>query len=281
MKEHILPLKEILNDHYERGAAVMAFNIQNIYQLECLSKLCSESNYSAIAQFSAKYIPYFDSLFGLPELVIKYQRNGLFLHLDHCIEQEIIKYCIASGFASVMFDGSSLTIEENAKISDTLYSYASQNGTLLEIELGAIGGVEDGFGTDQKSFYSQKDLKYLVENTRFDLLALAIGNAHGVYENLSDIKIDKLKEARDLIGNTHFVLHGGTGMTDEMIRTGIKHGIVKINISTALKIKHLETMTNFCRENKSFDELKFIDYYMHTVTPFFQEFLDKFSTICI
>jgi fructose-bisphosphate aldolase class II len=272
-------MKNYLTQLAEKKKAMIAFNVQSLFQLNALYQISQSRNVPVIAQFSAKYIPYFDKLYGFDFLVKKFQGDRFFFHLDHCMDEKLIKFCIDKGFASVMFDGSSLPVRENADKTNQIYQYASSKGSLLEAELGAITGVEDGFGSDDPAggYYSVEELLFFNKNARYDMLALAIGNAHGVYASTEEIKIGKLAEARNLIGPQFFVLHGGTGMPDEMVQEAVDYGVIKINVSTALKIEHFNILREFVDQNKTYDEIKFFSVFNEKITPFFESFILKYT----
>lgn len=270
-------MKKTITQFLATKKALIAFNIQNIYQLNALHAVSQNKQVPVIAQFSSKYIPYFDETFGLKRLVEKYQNDLFFFHLDHCLDEKLIRFCVTAGFASVMYDGSSLPVEQNIINTNAIYEFASKNGSLLEAELGSISGVEDGFGSDMGDYYSITELDKFNAGANFDMLALAIGNAHGIYSSTEEIKVKKLLEARELIGQKLFVLHGGTGMPDEMINEAISYGVIKINVSTALKYEYMKIVNSYCAENKSYDELKFNQYITVKLAPFYESYLLKFS----
>jgi ketose-bisphosphate aldolase len=270
-------LKQIVSEYYIKRRALLAFNIQNVQQLRCLKHTQSETGCSAIAQISAKYIPYFEEIIGLKQMIDKFQNNGLFFHLDHCLDLDLIEQCIKSGFASVMYDGSSLPISQNIATINGLQQHLKHTDVMLEVELGAIKGVEDGFGDHGGTYFSTDELHQLLRFATFDWLALAIGNAHGIYTSLDEVKIGKLEEARSICGDTPFVLHGGTGLPDEMILQAIAAGVVKINVSTALKLKQFEINKTFSAEHSVYDEQRFYNFMLEKMNPFFRNYLDKFT----
>lgn len=283
-KEYILdtvcmrkPLNDILNRYYDKKKALISFNIQNIDQLFYLNQTANEIRLPVLAQFSAKYIPYFDKVIGLSALVQFYKSDYLYFHLDHCLDRGVVKRCVNAGFDSVMFDGSSFPLNENIKLTNEIYAYSKKNNCLLEAELGAISGVEDGHGVEKGDLFSFEELERFHKNTDYDLLALAIGNAHGVYETTEGIRVDLLAKARDIIGNARFVLHGGTGMEEELIKESIDYGVVKINISTALKIISCDIVReNVNTSNGFYDHIKLHESF-HKLKDFYKTNIVKFS----
>ena len=268
-------LRKIFNNCLKSNKSLLAFNIQNIIQLEALFTASKSINKPVIAQFSSKYIPYFDQKFGMAELVKKYQKNLLFFHLDHCNDESIIKFCIDIGFASVMYDGSSEPIDINIHNINKYFNYANQK-TLIEVEIGSIGGQEDGFGNEELNYYKTSDLLFLKKKASFDLLALGIGNIHGEYKSLSAVKLEMLELSNKLIGKVPLVLHGATGMSDEMILKSINYGVAKINFSTILKLKTLKLVKDYSSLVTKYDEIKFNDYMIKNLKIFFTELINKY-----
>ncbi|WP_425390049.1 class II fructose-bisphosphate aldolase [Ekhidna sp.] len=270
-------LKSVISQCFSDGKSLLAFNIQNISHLAILEEVSRKYDAPVIAQISQKYIKFFDNIIGLKHIVDRYQSDLLFFHLDHCSDKEIIETCIHSGFASVMFDGSHTPLSENIKNSNEIFKIANDNDCLLEVELGSIGGVEDGFGTEESDVYSESELLDFTSKTKYDMLALAIGNAHGFYKSTKSIDIDLLKKARDLSGDQFFVLHGGTGMPDKMIAKAISYGVIKINVSTALKVANMESMKKYLHSEKEFNESKYHQYLGNDLSTLFSDYIKKFT----
>jgi len=187
--------------------------------------------------------------FGLDEAValrnILRKKTGLpiFLNLDHGKSFEYVKQAIDAGYDMVHFDGSKLPIEENIKVTKDVKKYAKWRGVIVEGEMGKIG-------TDASRLYSEKfeikeedltkpeEAKAYVDKTKVDLLAVSIGNFHGIEISGIDpnLRLDVLKNIKEKLGNTLLVLHGGSGTPEDDIKEAIKLGIVKININTELRL---------------------------------------------
>jgi ketose-bisphosphate aldolase len=269
-------LRKIIRNCLENNKAILAFNVQNTMQLDALCLASMTLNKPVIAQFSSKYIPYFDQNHGMPALVSRYQRDLVFFHLDHCNDDSLIKYCIDIGFASVMYDGSRELLDTNIYFSNKYYQYGNGR-SLIEVELGSIGGQEDGFGGDHLSYFKGPDLLRFKNEANFDLLALGIGNVHGVYNSLSVVRIELLELSNELVGRTPLVLHGATGMSDEMIFESINYGVVKINFSTNLKFKTLELIKDYTNSAVKYEEMEFASFVSKELNNFFIQLIDKFS----
>lgn len=270
---------QIKKQRQEKGSLV-AYNVQNIAHLHILSKCAHELNKPVIAQFSARYIPYWNDRVGLSVLVDRYQKNGVYFYLDHCQDIERIKFCIDSGFAGVMFDGSSFQLDQNIQMTNVISGYINSQDldTVLEVELGAIVGAEDGIeGGKEADYYLENDLHEMVNEGHFDLLALAIGNAHGMYETTSDVKPELLKKSTDQYPDLNLVLHGGSGLPEEMMMKCITYGVVKINVSTELKKATQRAIKDYGQQFNDFNENEWFDFAERHIQPLFEQHILKYT----
>ncbi len=271
-------LKESLKLLREKGKSTFAFNLQNFYHLQAAKVTSEKLKVPIIVQFSERYLRFLDEKFGIDFIVEKFTGSFIYFHLDHCTDLEFIKYCVDAGFDSVMYDGSAFDIDKNIAASQLLMEYASSKGCLLEGELGKVSGVEDGFGDEGSSYAEIKEIERYVRETRIDLMALGIGNAHGFYESLDGLNLDILKEASNRLSKDQFfVLHGGTGLPDDIINEAIECGVVKINISTQIKKRTIEIMEEYTANNELYNEISYNDKMVMELSLLFESFLRKFT----
>ncbi|MDI6783996.1 MAG: class II fructose-bisphosphate aldolase family protein, partial [bacterium] len=158
------------------------------------------------------------------------------IHLDHGLKFETVVRALRCGFTSVMFDGSLLPFEENVKQTQEIVKMAHSVGVTVEAELGHVGGAEGGPGGEEaaKEWYTNPaDAQQFVERTKVDALAIAIGNAHGLYKQLPKLDFDRLTEIRRRV-TVPLVLHGGSGIPAEDFKKSIQLGICKINFYTEM-----------------------------------------------
>src|SRR5690606_19847166 len=155
------------------------------------------------------------------------------LHLDHGSSFEIAMECIRAGFSSVMFDGSHYPFEENIRLTKEVVKAAHAMGVSVEGELGTIGGVEDDISVDEADAALAKPEEAIrfYEETGVDCLAIAVGTAHGMYSAEPNIRHDIIEQVSKAIP-VPIVLHGGSGVPDEMISKAITAGVGKINVNT-------------------------------------------------
>lgn len=154
------------------------------------------------------------------------------VHFDHGLSEDAVYKALELGFTSVMLDASLLPFEENVRATQRVVERASRYGASVEAELGTVGGSEGGGKAHEISCTDPSLAKEFCERTGIDALAVAIGNAHGNYPVLPNLRFDILEKISGVCG-VPLVLHGGTGMTETMFRRAVSLGIRKINIATA------------------------------------------------
>ena len=170
------------------------------------------------------------------------------LHLDHG-SYAGAKACIDAGFSSVMFDGSHLPFEENIEKTRELVELCHSLGISLEAEVGSIGGEEDGvIGAGE---VADPEQCAVIASLGVDMLAAGIGNIHGKYPaNWKGLDFDALSRIQAAAKGMPLVLHGGTGIPEDMIRKAISLGVAKINVNTELQLAFQEATRKYIEEGK-------------------------------
>jgi ketose-bisphosphate aldolase len=271
-------LKDILQDFRNRQKSILAFNLQNFYQLEAAKVVSEKLKTPVIIQFSERYLRFLHDKYTVEYIVEKFSNDYVYFHLDHCIDLDFIKFCVDSGFDSVMYDGSAFDIDTNIKNSKIIIDYASVKGCLVEGELGKVSGVEDGFGDEGSSYAEIAEIEKYVKATKIDLMALGIGNAHGFYNDLDGLKTDILKEASSKLDkNQLYVLHGGTGLPDSIVKEAIGYGVVKINVSTQIKKKTMDIFNMYTSQNELYNEISFNNLMIDELSSLFESYLNKYT----
>ena len=183
------------------------------------------------------------------------------LHLDHG-SYEGAKKCIEAGFSSIMFDGSHYPIEENFAKTKELVGICNDLGLSIEAEVGSIGGEEDGVvGMGE---CADPDECKMIADLGVTMLAAGIGNIHGVYpENWQGLSFETLDAIQAKTGDMPLVLHGGTGIPDDMIKKAISLGVSKINVNTECQLVFAEATRKYIeagkdKEGKGFDPRKLL-----------------------
>ena len=156
------------------------------------------------------------------------------MHLDHGSSAELAAQCIKSGFSSVMYDGSALSFEENVKNTCEVTAFALDKGISVEGELGTIGGKEEGDTELEANYTKVSEAVEFVERTKVSTLAIGVGTAHGIYKGTPKINVTRIKEIKAAV-SAPLVLHGASGLSDEVLSDCICAGITKINFATELR----------------------------------------------
>ena len=236
----LVSAKEMLSKAKAGKYAVGQFNINNLEWTKAILNTAQELNSPVIlgvSEGAGKYMCGYKTVVGMVKGMI--EEMGITvpvaLHLDHG-SYEGAKACIAAGFSSVMFDGSHYPIEENIAKTKELVGICDELGLSLEAEVGAIGGEEDGVkGSGEVA--DPKECK-MIADLGVTMLAAGIGNIHGKYpENWAGLRFDVLEAISEKVGaDMPLVLHGGTGIPEEMIKKAISLGVSKINVNTECQL---------------------------------------------
>ena len=225
--------KVLLCEAKKGGYAVPAFNVDNLESVIGVLRAAENTGRPVIIQTiprTLKYggIPAYSALVralykGNPDIAI---------HLDHGGDVAICKACIDAGYTSVMIDGSALPFDDNARLTKEVVDLAHPLGVSVEGELGTIGGKEE---TEAKIRYTEvAEAEEFAARTGVDSLAIGVGTAHGVYKGVPHIAVDRIEEIAAKV-DIPLVLHGASGLSDEVVTACIKAGISKINFATQLR----------------------------------------------
>ena len=227
-------MKKLLENAEKNNIAVGAFSVGNMEMVMGAVAAAEELNMPIILQIAEcrlKNSPL--ELMGPMMLsAAKNSKVEIAVHLDHGLRFETVQKALEMGFTSVMFDGSTLPLEDNIKAVKQVKEMADKYGATVEAELGVVGGNEGDGAAHEILCTNPDDAKLFCDETGVDALAVAIGNAHGNYPVLPNLRFDVLDDINKMV-DAPLVLHGGTGITDEMFQQAIMLGVRKINIATA------------------------------------------------
>lgn len=231
----------------EGKGAVGAFNVHCFEMVPSMIQAAEELKVPVILQTSlgtAEYIG-FEALIAAVKAIAEKASINVALHMDHCKDMEALKRAIDCGYSSVMYDGSSLSLEENIVNTKEIVAYAHARGVSVEGEVGSIGGAEDGVVVDKDAamYTRPEDALRFAAETGVDALAVSIGTTHGQYKSKAKINYELLEELKAKLGNTGLVLHGGTGVSDEDMRKCVREGMKKINVGTELNKCYIEVVS--------------------------------------
>lgn len=233
----IASLPEIINPAFAQRYGVVAFNAVDDITLDALIKAAEAARSPLIIQYSVKTLKFW----GAPVIKDLFSAMAgrssvpIALHLDHCPDPEFAKECLRLGWNSVLFDGSGLTFDENFRITRDIVRFAAGLGAHVEGELVAVAGVEDDLGSEKEGapLHEEQHVAFIRDSGIY-CYAPAIGTAHGFYKITPEIRYDHLQRLVAITG-TPMVLHGGSGLEDDVFHRLINLGTAKVNISTELK----------------------------------------------
>ena len=230
--------KLILNHAFKNGYGVGAFSAHNAETIQAILKAAEKEQAPIMIQIGQKVIQNI-GLKPMKSLVNELAKNytiPIAIHLDHSRKYSQTLEAIQLGFQSVMFDGSSLSFEENVSITKKVAEISKALDIGCEGEIGKIGGTEDDISVDEKDalITTVEEALAFVKATDVDYLAISIGTAHGLYKEKPNLQFNRLKEISNAIFRP-IVLHGGSDIPDEQIKRAISLGVSKINVDTELR----------------------------------------------
>ena len=254
----IVNAKEMLLKATAENYAVGAFNVTNFLQMKAVVETAVEKRSPVIIQSSVT-----PSKFRGPDVFAAIFRTmasdapvPICLHIDHCNEVDYCKRCADVGYTNIMIDASHHEFEENIRQTREVAEYCHARNISVEGELGTVSGVEDQVvvAEDEAQLCDPDLAVEFVDKTGIDLLAPAIGTAHGVYKTKNPVlDFERLATIAEKINGsgprTPLVIHGGTGLTDETVKKLVALGGAKFNVSTELKHQLLDTTYNYLAAN--------------------------------
>lgn len=283
----IVSAKEMLDKAKAGHYAVGQFNINNLEWTKAILETAQELNSPVILGVSAgagKYMTGFSTVTAM----VKAMDESLgitvpvAIHLDHGTYENCYD-CIKAGFSSIMFDGSHYPIEENIEKTKELVHVAHNLGLSIEAEVGSIGGEEDGVvGAGECA--DPEECK-MIADLGVDMLAAGIGNIHGKYpENWAGLSFETLDAIQQKTGTMPLVLHGGTGIPDDMIKKSIELGVSKINVNTECQLVFAEETRKYVEagkdlEGKGFDPRKLLAPGTQAIKDKVKEKMELFGSV--
>jgi ketose-bisphosphate aldolase len=264
------------------GFGIGAFNCVNYATIEAVVIAAREEQSPLIIQTSPSTVKQLGcvALYNMVTAATEDHPYPVVLHLDHCHDLEMIRNCIETGWTSVLIDASHLPLEENIAVTREVVQMAHPAGVTVEGELGAIGGVEDDLVVAEEDAYTAvpQDAKRFIEESGADVLAPAIGTAHGKYKKEPEIAWEAVEEIQSIMEQP-FVIHGGTGLDDDTFRRLIKLGGAKVNISTDVKYTYIDGFVNYYNSNPDeYNPLKVIKAARESVTTMARRYMKLFGS---
>ena len=275
-------LKAVLSDAQKKRYAIGAFNIVDYTTTSAVIRAAERKKSPVIVQTSVKTV----RLYGYKP-VASWVRTlseeasvPVILHLDHCKDLDVIEKCINAGWSSVMIDASSFSLKENIRMTLETVKMARTHNVTVEGELGAIVGVEDDIFVNERDSHLADTVSCVeyVKATGIDLLAPAIGTAHGIYHREPEIDFQLIREIAGETGMP-LAIHGGTGLSEEQFKKCIECGGTKINISTNIKHLFRDSFEQYYKNNPNdYEPVKSIKHLEGAVIQSVEMFIDIFGS---
>ena len=249
----LVSAEEMLKKAKAGKYAVGQFNINNLEWTKAILLTAEELKSPVIlgvSEGAGKYMTGYKTVVGMVNGMLEELKITVpvALHLDHGSYEGCLK-CVEAGFSSIMFDGSHYPIEENIEKTKELVKIAADKGMSLEAEVGSIGGEEDGV-IGQGECADPDECKAIAD-LGVTMLAAGIGNIHGKYpENWAGLSFDTLAAVKEKVGDMPLVLHGGTGIPEDMIKKAISLGVAKINVNTECQLAFQAATRKYVEEGK-------------------------------
>ena len=245
--KNIVNLDNLINKAYEQKYALLHINSNNLEWTKTILLAAQETNSPIIVattETSLKYMGGINVFVNMLKALVNDLNITIpvVIHLDHGSYDCCIK-CLKAGFTSVMFDGSKLPFEQNFKKTKNLVTLAKKHKASLEVEVGSIGGKEDGIASVGGLANLQECLQ--ISKSGITCLAAGIGNIHGIYpedwKGLDFKLLSKISQQTKI----PLVLHGGSGVDNKQVKKAISLGVSKLNVNTELMIAFSDTLRKF------------------------------------
>ena len=283
----LVSAKDMLNKARDGKYAVGQFNINNLEWTKAILLTAQELKSPVIlgvSEGAGKYMTGYKTVVGMVNCMME-ELNitvPVALHLDHGSFEGCMK-CIEAGFSSIMFDGSHYPIDENVAKTTELVKITTEKGMSLEAEVGSIGGEEDG--VIGKGECADPNECKAIADLGVTMLAAGIGNIHGKYpDNWEGLSFETLDAVQKLTGDMPLVLHGGTGIPEDMIKKAISLGVAKINVNTECQLAFAAATREYIeagkdQQGKGFDPRKLLAPGFEAIKATVKEKMELFGSV--
>jgi len=260
------------------GYCVPAFNVVDLMSMEAAVYAANTGEAPVIMQTSSASVKRFgaEALVEMADIARKKARAPIPLHLDHGPSFEAAKTAVDAGYDSVMIDGSSHPFAENVSVTREVVAYAHERNVTVEGEIGVVAGVEDDVVVSRNDtiYTTPEEALRFQEETRVDFLAAAIGTAHGFYKIEPKLDIDTLRVIRRA-ADFPLVIHGGSGLSDDVVRALVEAGGAKMNVSTQIKQTYIDSLYGYIsKQRNEYNIMKVLDHAFEGLTDMFCTYIN-------
>ncbi|MGK3722078.1 class II aldolase [Priestia megaterium] len=273
----LVNMKSFLKLLEEKNLIAPAFNTTNLEMTLSIIQGAEETGYPVIVQIAPTNVKLsgYDYIANIVKSAAEKANVPITLHLDHGMTFEDIKQAVDAGFNSVMIDASKLPYEKNIKFTREVVEYCHERGVSVEAELGELGGKEDDHESDESAQTDPKLASEFVERTGIDLLAVSVGNIHGLDEQ-PKINLELLREIADTV-EVPLVIHGGSGIPDDTLAQLKNYNVRKINLASDLRKRFISSVGKRYEQNPN--EYNLINVLLEAQSNVKEVVIDKFSTL--
>lgn len=251
--------KDVIARAKSEGYAIPQFNINNLEWCKYILEECENEIspvFLGVSTGAAKYMGGYNTVVNMVKGLIKDLNITVpvMIHLDHSPSFEECEKAFNAGFDSLMIDASKEALEDNINITNRVSALGE---VIIEAELGTIGGTEDEVSADLM-YTNIDEAKDYCSKVNIDIFAPSLGTAHGLYKSEPNINFELTSDIKNVTGKG-LVLHGGTGLSDEILKECIKRGVVKINFNTELQLVWSKAIRELLNSDKEvYDPRKII-----------------------
>lgn len=260
--------KQMMAEADQNRYAVGAFNVENMEMVMAVIRAAQELRSPVILQTTPSTVKYAGLFMYYANVKTAAEKADvpIALHLDHGNSFGLAMQALKTGYTSIMIDGSKEVLEDNIALTKRVVQACSPSNIPVEAELGKVGGKEDDTNCDDPGYTDPDEAVRFVGETGITSLAVAIGTAHGIYKGKPKLDVERLSEIRKRV-NVPLVLHGASGVPDELVRECIKRGISKVNFATELRIAYSNGVKELLKEDPTvYDPKKYGRTAMEYVT---------------
>jgi fructose-bisphosphate aldolase, class II len=262
----LVSAKEMLLKAHKEGYGIAQININNLEwikaTLEAVQQLQSPV-ILGVSEGAAKYMGGYKNVMAMVRELIEFLgvTVPVAVHLDHGTYEGAMK-ALEAGFTSIMFDGSHYPFAENLEKTKEIVAMCHAKGVSVEAEVGSIGGEEDGV-VGMGEIADPEECRQIAA-TGVDMFAAGIGNIHGMYpSDWKGLNFEVLAQVQKVTGGVPLVLHGGSGIPDDMVKKAISLGVSKINVNTECQIAFANAVREYILagldlKGKGFDPRKLL-----------------------
>ncbi|UEL48777.1 class II fructose-1,6-bisphosphate aldolase [Terrisporobacter hibernicus] len=246
----LVTTKKMLLDAQKNGYAVGAFNVENMEMVMAVVSAAEETKSPVIMQTTPSTVKYadFDYFYANVKVAAQKANVPVAIHLDHGNSFQLAMKAYRTGYTSIMIDGSHGSFEENIALTKSVVDVCKNGNVPVEAELGKVGGKEDDLDGGDGGYTDPLEAKEFVQRTGADSLAISIGTAHGVYKGEPKLDLNRLSQIREVV-DIPLVLHGTSGVPDEIVTECVNRGICKVNYATDLRIAFTKGVKKVLEEN--------------------------------